>query len=179
MVGKCKYCNITIHNHKLHLQRHEKTEKHQKLIAGLKNSTPIENIFHENTREGTMTKRAEIKVAAFLAAHNLPFMLSDSLVPLIANICPDSKIAQKMSMGRTKTTAIVHEVGSQFSCDLADHLRQPGNYFSVIMDETTDLGSVKQCAMTVIYYKSHKVITEFWDMVEKPRGQPKIFSKRS
>lgn len=94
------------------------------------------------------------------------------LVPPIANICPDSKIAQKMSMGRTKATAVVNQIlGAHFMKNTAKYLKAPGNFFSVIMDETTDQGSIKQCAITVIYMDNENTIQSiFIDMVEMPSG---------
>lgn len=34
------------------------------------------------------------------------------------------------------------------------------------MDETTDQSSIKQCALTVIFYDKDKVVTSFFDMFE-------------
>lgn len=88
-------------------------------------------------------KRAEIKCAGLIAANNLPFSLMDSLAPLCKDLFPDSKIAQGLGMKRVKTTHIVkNSLGTTFLELLHNNLREPGNYFSLIKDETTDKGTI-------------------------------------
>lgn len=63
-------------------------------------------------------------------------------------------------MGRTKATAFVTElIGPHFKSRLNDTLKEPGNYFSPIMDETTDKSSKKQCAVTAICFRENKLTT--------------------
>ncbi|KAJ8937234.1 hypothetical protein NQ314_011989 [Rhamnusium bicolor] len=114
-------------------------------------------------------KRAELKLCALLASNNLPFTLMDTLGPLIFNTCPDSKIAKNMSIRRTKATAVMKvALEDKLSEDLYSILSSPGHYFSIIMDESTDKGTRKQCAFTVIYIfpQSDKVVTKFFDITE-------------
>ena len=54
-------------------------------------------------------KRAEIKLAAFFAEHNVAFT-TDHLTSLLKNIFIDSRIAQDFSLARTKCSKIVKEV---------------------------------------------------------------------
>lgn len=89
-------------------------------------------------------KRAEMKLAALIAEKDLPFQVMDTLVPLSKNIFPDSKIAARLSSKRTKTTQIIKKaVGNNFLETLYSHLKKEGNFFSLIMDETTDQSSIK------------------------------------
>ncbi|XP_044744751.1 uncharacterized protein LOC123306698 [Coccinella septempunctata] len=92
----------------------------------------------------------------------------DTLVPVLKNIFLDSKIAQSIKLKRSKATALVTEsLGHNFLKILFNNLKIPGNFFSLIKDETTDISVKKQCAFTVIYFSSEeKIITQFFDLVE-------------
>lgn len=74
-----------------------------------------------------------------------------------------------MSLKRTKATAIVNNVlGTSFNQEIIATLSVPGCFFSLIMDESTDKATIKQCAFTIIYFCSeqNKVVTKFFDSVE-------------
>lgn len=47
-------------------------------------------------------------------------------------------------------------------------LRVSGTFFSLILDETTDISVKKQCAFSIIYFDDakNKVVSEFFDLVE-------------
>lgn len=53
-------------------------------------------------------------------------------------------------------------------------------FFSLIMDETTDKSTTKQCAFAVIYYCNNvqKVVIKFFDMVENSVGTAEELFKR-
>ena len=54
--------------------------------------------------------KAELKIAALTAEHNLPFLLSDHLVQLQKKSFLDSNVCQCVSCGRKKTAAIIKNV---------------------------------------------------------------------
>lgn len=141
--------------HKIDLKRHNLSARHkanhQKILTNKKISD-IEII--PITRNA---RRAELKLCGLLATNNLPFSLKDTLGPLCSNLFPDSKIARNLSAKRTKATAMMkHALGDNLKEDLFFQLREPGTFFSIIMDETTDRGSVKQCAFTTIFFLPEK-----------------------
>ncbi|CAG5109363.1 Similar to ZBED9: SCAN domain-containing protein 3 (Homo sapiens), partial [Cotesia congregata] len=113
-------------------------------------------------------KRAEFILAATVAVKCLSFSLMDTLTPIISKIFPDSKIAKQLSLKRTKTTAVIHSLSTVLLEELNEKLMKPGSFFSIIMDESTDVNNIKQCAFSVIYYddKTAKIQTNFFDMVE-------------
>lgn len=100
--AKCEKCDVTMKSAELTvIKNHAKTDKHKKNCA-------------ENRKEvqKTLTKfvspiddqvlQAEIKLCAFLVAHNISFRIVDHLSDLIKNIFVDSKIAQEIRLKRTK-----------------------------------------------------------------------------
>lgn len=166
IVAKCKYCNLELANHKSVLEKHISSSRHtQTLALNTGNKTIMEVM---NKPANRMVKRAELKLAAYHAERNLAFVHMDTLIPLLSDIFPECPTAQGLAMGRTKATAIVTQVlGPEFSTSLHNLLKKPGCYFSLILDETTDVSSKKQCAITVIYCDDDfNIKTSFLDMVE-------------
>lgn len=172
--ASCKICNTQILAHKHVILRHSKSEKHiynKRQYVTNKNIKEMSFFDKKNVKDAT--KRAELKMCALLAYNNLPFALMDVLSPLCANIFPDSEIAKSVSLKRTKATHMIkYGLGEQCSQKMCSALAEQGCFFSLIMDETTDKGTIKQCAFTVIYYcnSAKKVVTKFFDMVENSVG---------
>lgn len=119
------------------------------------------------------SRRGELKWAAMLSEKNLPLSLMDTIIPLAESIYDDSKIAKSMKCAlnkrkRTKTTCLVKNVlAPEFKTLICDELNH--SKFSIIMDETTDCGSVKQCSFVVMYYDKGTRIN-FLDMVACKKG---------
>lgn len=168
----CKICNINISAHKSEIQRHLKSERHKNLGKQISNNKSVSEVISQST-SNLDVKRAELKFAALLAENNLPFSLMDKLIPLCKTTFKDSKIASKLGSKRTKTTAIIKKaLGPSFSDSLFKKLETPGCFFSMIMDETTDMSSKKQCALSVIFFdtETSQVKAMFFDMYEMKSG---------
>ena len=87
------------------------------------------------------TKKAKILLSCFISEHNLSFNIMDHLTALCKKIFVDSKIASNLSMGRTKTTAIVKNfIGKCHHEELTEKFKT--YKFSVIIDESTDIGTI-------------------------------------
>ncbi|KAI4467164.1 hypothetical protein MML48_2g00016134 [Holotrichia oblita] len=124
----CQLCHCDITAHKTDLVRHSKSEKHILNERQVASNEKVKNITFFS--EDDSVKRAEIKLAAFLASNNLPFIMMDTLSPLCSNLFPDSKIASKLAIRRTKSTMVVrHCLGEVFQKNLIDILRVPGTFF--------------------------------------------------
>ncbi|KAJ8930181.1 hypothetical protein NQ314_017045, partial [Rhamnusium bicolor] len=116
---------------------------------------------------------AELKLTGLLAEHNVSLRFIDTLGALCTNIFPNSTIAKGINLHRTKATTILKNVlGNSFLEDINDTLGAEGNFFSLVMDETTDQSTIKQCCFTAIMYnnENNKVETVFLDMVEVESG---------
>lgn len=98
----------------------------------------------------------EIRLTAFVAEHNLPFMVMEHLPNLIKTICPDSKIAYQIRCSKTKTNAIIqHITGKTSFNDLCDDLRQ--NKFFLTIDESTERSTIKHLCLVVLYVKNYHI----------------------
>ena len=89
---------------------------------------------------------------AFIAEHNLPFMIADHFTDLCKVMFPDSAIAQGVHMKRSKCTEMTHKLGNKIKEELADKLRK--NKFSVIIDESMDTSKTKCLSVIVINLES-------------------------
>ncbi|CAG9835526.1 unnamed protein product [Diabrotica balteata] len=164
----CKVCNIKLLSHKSVLTNHANSTKHKGNMKKVAENVKITSVFRPSTLVEN-TRIAELKLCGLVATNNLPFSFVDTLVPLLKNIAPDSEIIKSITLKRTKCSAVVTEsLGKCFSERLSSQLREPGCFFSLIMDETTDIATKKQCAFAVIYYDSNNsnIVTSFFDIVE-------------
>lgn len=89
----------------------------------------------------------------------------DHLVKIVSKICPDSKIAQGLACGRTKTTSIVKYVLGEHGFDtLRQHLRNVK--FSLIVDESTDRKCEKEMCMVVRSYRDDNIKDDFFGLIK-------------
>lgn len=91
------------------LLKHTRTQRHTKIESAHKVSQSISNfITPKQFKEEELVSRAE------LAWHGLSYNSLDCQLKLSSTIYCDSKIAAKMSCGRTKGAAIVRNVLSPY-----------------------------------------------------------------
>ncbi|CAG9837716.1 unnamed protein product [Diabrotica balteata] len=162
----CKVCDCDIVAHKSVLLKHSTSDRHKLNWTKVTSNIKLTELYKPNA-DDLAVKTAELKLCALLASNNLPFLLVDTLTPLIQNIFPDSKIAKQLHLKRTKATSIIcNNLGNNFLEELYIKLREPGCFFSLVMDETTDISIKKQCAFTTIIYENNSTKTQFFDLVE-------------
>ena len=89
-----------------------------------------------------MTVKAEVLISGFMAEHRMPFLQADHLSGLMRKMFPDSKIAQKIRVKKTKSSYVMQEgIAWEEVESLSSICRE--NKFSIIIDESTDI-SVSQ-----------------------------------
>lgn len=107
----------------------------------------------------------EIRLCAFLAEHHLPFAVMDHLVKTVANVCTDSEIAKRLACGRTKSSAIIKNIlGPHSLQSLIADLRT--NKFSLIVDESTDIGTMKHLCLVVRRVVKYNVTDDFLTLLK-------------
>ncbi|KAL3831791.1 hypothetical protein ACJMK2_023495 [Sinanodonta woodiana] len=84
---------------------------------------------------------AEIGMAEMITELNLPLSTADAMVQFLKNSFPDSKIAQGMQCGRSKTTAIVKHLAATAKLTLSDRMRT--GPFSISTDGSNDADAKK------------------------------------
>ncbi|KAB0793694.1 hypothetical protein PPYR_13314 [Photinus pyralis] len=144
----CK-CDIKITHGKGDLVKHEYTSKHTKSCVSTVGQKTITSMFAEKTKEMTTemrAKEAEIRIAGFVAEHNLPFKIMEHLPDLMRAVCSDSAIAKKIKCGPTKIKSIITNVtGETHRQNLIALMNS--NKFSLIADESTDRSCTKNLCL--------------------------------
>lgn len=91
---------------------------------------------------------AEIRIAAFVAEHNIAIAAVDHLVALIKKLQLNEDSIKQLTCNRTKCTALINNVIGESSFEsLVNNLRN--QKFSLLVVESTDHSSIKNLAVVV------------------------------
>jgi len=90
---------------------------------------------------------AEIKIASFIAEHNISINSVDHLVKMLLSLKLNED-SSKITCNRTKSTAIIYNVIGLTDFDnIINEMKT--NKFSLMVDESTDISSIKHIALVV------------------------------
>ena len=91
---------------------------------------------------------AEVRLAQFVAEHNLAFAVPDHFSKLTKQLFPDSMIAGRFALGRMKTTMIEK---TALALRLNAYVVKLGqnSQFSILMDESNNQGGEKSLVILV------------------------------
>lgn len=158
--GKAKKAIVTVSfKGKSAFTDHLNTEKHKIAIETLNKNSSLEK-FWVFQPEDQKVIAAEATLAYHNAVHKSPFRAVDCTHKLLPKLFPDSKIATKISCGRTKTEAILKGVLSEYSLEL--HTKQLENvYFLSVGTDGSNHGSLKMFPVIVRYFDMKKGILHF------------------
>ena len=95
----------------------------------------------------------------------------DHLSDLLPKLCPDSKIAASVKCKRTKMKSIIaNAMAPHFHSTLVSSLKR--GYFSLIIDETTDISTKKELALVVRQYSKEEKIVKccLYELLEIANG---------
>ncbi|GBP91144.1 hypothetical protein EVAR_24096_1 [Eumeta japonica] len=149
----CTLCSVTMNAEISVLKRHKDGAKHIEKNKGVNQQPSIKNILEKSKFQSadTKVKRAELKLAAFMTEHKIPHSVMDHLSDLMADILPDSAIATNLKMKHSKLQAVKANVlGVAEKESLVSDLKC--HKFSVLVDESTDIGIVETMCVVVHYY---------------------------
>ncbi|XP_049294154.1 uncharacterized protein LOC125769464 [Anopheles funestus] len=149
------------------LKRHEKTTKHVINSGKLKStgsSTGINTFMSRNDK----AMNAELQISAWGAEHNISARNLEGFVELSKRIFKDSSTAQNLRLGRTKIQAIQTNVIGRTGLEELLKIIQV-NFFSLLVDESTDLSGQKSLAMIVragIWQADQLLVHDFFYHIE-------------
>ena len=112
----------------------------------------IKQFFQKPKAEGLDDKvaRGELTLTSYMSEHNTPFLHADHLVECYKKIFPDSAIAQKMSLKRTKAAYVMQQgIAHHERLDVVSICRN--QKYSIIIDESTDISTKQMLAIVVRY----------------------------
>ena len=174
----CGLCEQMLTCSKTGIKRHASSKKHQ---SREKLTTTTRSLSHMVSRisNDDVATTMEVKICAFIAEHNLPLSISDSIVAFLCSMFPNDDPLKKVKLGKQKATNVIRQVlGFDYLQDMVTLLRS--NVFSIIIDEATDKSTQKQLAIVAVLFNVEKFELEYWlvDMVETEDGSADgIYSK--
>ncbi|XP_067295921.1 protein FAM200A-like [Pseudorasbora parva] len=163
----CKYCKAEIRAHHSDLLHHSKTEKH------VRNAAPFSSVRMRTLFDSGITavkidqtvKVTELKLAAHIACHS-SILTVDHLGELVG------EIAQRdIRLHRTKCSALIKQViGPEIQWELLKDIGE--ELYSLIIDESTDMGMHKQFAVVVRYCSTNlqRIVSSFAGIVHLDGG---------
>lgn len=163
----CIACRATFTAELSVIKNHAKSKPHLANKNSICKQPKINQLFVDKTKDNFehQVQHAEIRTAALLAEKNIPFNAVGSIIARDKKCYPDSKIAQSVKINRTKATGIVKFViGRVENENLIDILKH--NKFSIIIDESTDVGTIKNLCICVRFALEGKIQTKFWRLVQ-------------
>ncbi|CAB3229197.1 unnamed protein product [Arctia plantaginis] len=164
----CIFCDTSMTADMGALKRHSEGNKHVLKAKPSSSLTSIATAFKKPSPSlDDKHKIAEIKLAAFMTEHKISHRVMDHLVELLPKAFPDSEIAQKIKMKRTKLRAVINNVlGTTEQQDLCTDLKR--QKFSVMIDESTDIAAIKTMCVVVRYFCPAKgrIVSRFWDLIQ-------------
>lgn len=144
----CKICleKLSIsRGGKSNLSSHLLTKRHQDASARVvvdSNSRIDEFTVKNNVSE------AEMKICGWAIENNISFNAVEKLTDVLKSLDLESKVFTKIKLGRTKVAAVVNGVfGEVQHEDLVQRMRSSN--FSLLIDESTDIGAVKTLAIVI------------------------------
>lgn len=151
------------------MKAHLKSSKHKEKSQGKLSTKKIDTFFKVSKDDEfeVQVHKAELQICAFLAEHNIPFRTVDHLVEIYSRAFPDSQIAKKIKLKRSKATGVViNVIGESEKQDLTKKLRL--KKFSLLIDEPTDVSTNKQLAIVVRHFDEDlgHICSKLWELVQ-------------
>ncbi|XP_050686987.1 zinc finger protein 862-like [Eriocheir sinensis] len=183
--AQCSVCKTFLQSKKSVIDLHAKGDKHKRLMKEKNDPKVIPMtsfVKAKKENDDEIINRAEIKLAAWAAEHEISFRAMDHLPAVLASSFSDSKTASKVKLKRTKTASVIYNViGQRFlekmKSELNDESDMGQTKFSMIMDESTDLTAEKQLAIVVKYFCKTVLCTRLLALVPVAEGDAKtLFS---
>lgn len=164
----CKVCNVTIKAGKSDLQKHALGKAHVRNIELQENSSKNQPGISSFVSLNSQIKNTEAAICTFLVENNLPISTVEPLLDFI-KLLPDKSVTNKIQLAKQKATNVIRNgLRPFFQSDLLDKLKK--TFFSVYIDETTDVSVKKQLAIMVSYCENFETKVDVIDLVDCPDG---------
>lgn len=146
---KCNACNKDCKGGIAAVKKHSYSSIHERYVTA-KKAPSVYTLASKKKCYDTekAIKSTEIRVASFIAEHNIPISATDHLVELIKSIKLEPEVLNKVTCHRTKATALINNVIGATGFETVINLIKTQK-FSLLVDESTDVSSIKHLALVV------------------------------
>jgi len=152
---KCNACIKDFKGGIAAVKRHSYSSVHERNVSA-KKVPSVYTLVSKNGEKSINTenaiKSAEIRIASFIAEHNIPISATDHLVELIKNLKLEPEALKKITCYRTKATALINNVVGATGFETVINLIKT-HKFSLLVDESTDVSSIKYLALVRINHE--------------------------
>ena len=153
----CTVCNRDVnvaYGGSKDLKRHEQTNIQQNFLKSSSGVRSLSSYFRSSgpTRDLTVVE-AEVKFGYFLGEHHVAFQVADHCSKRFSSMFPDSAIAKAFKCGRTKANALVKVLAQDILEESLSVLKE-SKFFSIQVDETTDITVNQQCGIMLRFFDS-------------------------
>lgn len=161
----CRFCKSEIRAHHGDLVAHGKTEKHKRNQQPFSASRTLFSMGCRSVTVDESLKSSELKLAAHIACHS-SINTIDHLGELVNDVS-----GKDINLHRTKCTALVNRVlGPCLLEEVLDDMKRIP--YSLIIDESTDIGNEKQLCILARYYSAaqKQIVTSFLGLLSIVSG---------
>ncbi|KZS21847.1 Uncharacterized protein APZ42_011175 [Daphnia magna] len=169
LTAYCKFCCVECTNGRSELVRHMATRihLHQGNTWALKLVEQQRSTMQRFVSGSTKQAELEGRLTLFIADNHLALSVIDSLSDLLKKCFPDDERVRKLALKKQKLGNIVrYGFGDHLKKDLVNTLKEV--FFSIIIDETTDVSVKGQLACVVQYWclDKHMLVVKLLDLIE-------------
>ncbi|XP_076663723.1 protein FAM200A-like [Andrena cerasifolii] len=158
--AECIVCCKTFVGGKSELQKHQQRKKHSINMQYRKEGIPLEPI--RNFTDSV--KVSEIRFCINIIEHNRSFNSFKQLIQMPQVAPADPNIVRRMSLKRSKISAIIQNVlDKSVILETTDILH--GKFFSILIDETTDISDTKLLWFLIRYVQEGQIHTYLLDSI--------------
>nr|XP_033330914.1 uncharacterized protein LOC117222954 [Megalopta genalis] len=112
----------------------------------------------------SQVKRAEIRYTLDVVDHNLSFYSRGHFIGMAKEVTPDNVVLQHCTLKRSKMAMIVKNVLSKYIVEETMSILR-NKYFSLLMDESTDISSTKHVCLLARYVDGPQIKTYLLDYI--------------
>lgn len=170
-VAKCKFCKCNINARFADLNTHSLSKKHCKSAEPFSSARQQKLPFKSVSNESILrTANIEAHLSLFVANH-CAIRCVDHLTDLTKLCFKGIETADRLKLHRTKCSGIIkHILYPYFTEELKTDIGE--SMYGLLLDETTDIGVLKQLGICIIYYSETKnsIVTTLLTLVELDAG---------
>lgn len=164
---KCLPCKKLLTAGKSELIKHSKTSQHLKHWKSMQGSTSITSFVKPILNSAQID--SEIRVSLLAVQYNVSFHAMEGILSSMKCIINDSQVLKKIKLKRTKCTNIINNVVCKAILNSSDSALR-NNFFSILIDESTDLSNDKNLCILVKYYVNQSHIVHLLDIIKVSDG---------
>jgi len=153
--ARCNVCRVELRAHKTDLIKHKGTKIHRtKQIEVPRGQSYLSKVGITCT-VSTEQKKTDLKLAAYIAVHS-SIKSIDHLCNLLKSLGKGSSL-EELKLHWTKCVLLIKKVlAPAIRCEIVEDIRKHNSFYSLIVDESTDISIKKYLRICIKYFSESK-----------------------